>query len=177
MNDYAGTSLTLSGRRHAWLTCCDITQLPAECLPFSRRRQLHLVNRPTRQFSLFVLACPVTAACCGFRPVPTIQCENKTRQLLTWPSSVAQFVSHIRLTVDCGGASLSIYSFWSSPANISILIIFSWPATMWGPAIVMIRVVRPSVRLSVCLSHANVSETKRDRPITMKYDVRIYLCE
>jgi len=34
-----------------------------------------------------------------------------------------------------------------------------WPAAMWGPAIAKVRVVRPSV----CLSHANISETKRDR--------------
>jgi len=27
--------------------------------------------------------------------------------------------------------------------------IVSWPATMWRPAIVMVRAVRPSVRLSV----------------------------
>jgi len=35
----------------------------------------------------------------------------------------------------------------------------SWLATMWGPAIVMVRVVRQSV----CLSHANIYETKRER--------------
>jgi len=28
-----------------------------------------------------------------------------------------------------------------------IIIIISWPATMWGPAIVTVRVVRLSVRL------------------------------
>jgi len=32
----------------------------------------------------------------------------------------------------------------------------NWPATMWGPAIVMVRVVCPS------LSYANISKTKRD---------------
>jgi len=34
-------------------------------------------------------------------------------------------------------------------------LIINWPATIWGPAIVMVRVVRPSV----CLSHSNISET------------------
>jgi len=37
--------------------------------------------------------------------------------------------------------------------------VVSWPATVWGLAVVMVRVVR----LSVCLLHANISETKRDR--------------
>jgi len=32
----------------------------------------------------------------------------------------------------------------------------SWPVTMWRPAIVMVGVVRPSV----CLSHANISESE-----------------
>jgi len=45
------------------------------------------------------------------------------------------------------------------------LFVLNWPATLCGPAIVMVRVVRPSV----CLSHANISETKRDKPmVTMK---------
>jgi len=35
---------------------------------------------------------------------------------------------------------------------------------MWGPAIVMVCVVRPSV----CLSHANISETKRDRHVVTR---------
>jgi len=34
---------------------------------------------------------------------------------------------------------------------------------MWGPAIVMVRVVRPSDRLFVCQLHANISEIKRDK--------------
>jgi len=43
----------------------------------------------------------------------------------------------------------------------------SWHATMWGPAIVMVHVVRPSV----CLSHVNISETKRDgRVVTVKHE-------
>jgi len=36
----------------------------------------------------------------------------------------------------------------------------SWPATMWRPAIVVVRAVCPSVRLFVCLSHANIFKTK-----------------
>jgi len=40
-----------------------------------------------------------------------------------------------------------------------VLMSISWPATMWGPAIVMVCVVHPSV----FLSHMNISKTQRDR--------------
>jgi len=47
--------------------------------------------------------------------------------------------------------------------------VISWPATMWGPTIVLVRVVRPSAYLS----HANTSETKRDRRmVTRKLVIR-----
>jgi len=45
-----------------------------------------------------------------------------------------------------------------------LFVLISWPTTMWGPAIVMVRVFRPSV----CLSHANISETKRDRRVVTR---------
>jgi len=47
-------------------------------------------------------------------------------------------------------------------------VIVGWTATLWGRAVVMCRVVRPSVRPSVCLSHANISGTKRDRRMVTK---------
>jgi len=41
---------------------------------------------------------------------------------------------------------------------------------MWGPAIVMVHVVH--------LSHANISETKRDRPMaTMKCELKLELLD
>jgi len=46
--------------------------------------------------------------------------------------------------------------------SVSHFRFISWSDTIWGPAIVMVRAC-PSVRLSVCLSHANIYETKRDR--------------
>jgi len=50
----------------------------------------------------------------------------------------------------------------------------SWPTIMWGPALVMVCVVR----LSVCLSHANISETKRDRlMVTMKREKELGLLD
>jgi len=63
--------------------------------------------------------------------------------------------------IQCFGCSEPVISYQF------IIVVVSWPATMWGPAIVMVRIFRPSV----CLSHANVSKTKRDRlMVTMKLE-------
>jgi len=40
----------------------------------------------------------------------------------------------------------------------------AWPVAM-GTTIVMVRVFCPSVCLSVCVSHVNISVTKRSRPM------------
>jgi len=53
---------------------------------------------------------------------------------------------------------LAVYAFVAL-CGVMRSYVISWPATMWGPAIAMVRVVHPSVRLS----HDNFSETKRDR--------------
>jgi len=43
-----------------------------------------------------------------------------------------------------------------SLVNYDLLRFISWPVIVWGSAIVI-------SALSVCLSHANISETKQDR--------------
>jgi len=47
---------------------------------------------------------------------------------------------------------------------------------MWGPAIVVVRIVQ----LSVCPSHAIISETKRDRPMftrKLEYELGLFNSE
>jgi len=66
----------------------------------------------------------------------------------------------IKLKTECKDMELNYRGFLSACCIVSrtVIAIISLPTTMWGPAIVMVRVVCPSV----CVSHANISESKRD---------------
>jgi len=73
--------------------------------------------------------------------------------------------SHLNLLVLHGALSMkcTVVQFRNCFSFVVRFCVFiSCPATMWGPAIVLVCIVCPS---KISLSLANISETKQDRPL------------
>jgi len=64
---------------------------------------------------------------------------------------------HKQYLQDSELALLEQHLFCWGPCCIATVV--SWPTTIWGPVIVIVRIVH----LSVCLSHVNISKTRQDR--------------
>jgi len=105
---------------------------------------------------------------------PTARKKRSVGKFCPLTASIQWSLCQITLTSCCSGISISYNSFSMSclssfssrkkgiPEVVVVLLVFyvvlvvSWPPTVWGPAIVMVHIAH----LSVCLS---ISATKQDR--------------